>query len=132
MTPDDVTRYLTATFPDVEVHDEQGDFFYFVGAERMFPFATLVTKDDAYDQSANLDREGVFRFNVGVDQATYQRLVGDQAGTAIDYAALDRVMPHPVYATHLWVGVLNPSEATFEGLKPILAAAHQAKVDRRK
>lgn len=42
-----------------------------------------------------------------------------------DYAALDRLVPHPVYARQHWVSILNPSEATLEAVvKPLLAEAH--------
>jgi len=42
-----------------------------------------------------------------------------------DYTALDRLMPHPVYALQHWVSVLNPSVGTFESVvKPLLEEAH--------
>ncbi len=47
-----------------------------------------------------------------------------------DYAALDRVMPHPVYAAQSWVCVLNPSPETFEAIKPLLAEAYARVADR--
>ena len=39
-------------------------------------------------------------------------------------------MPHPVYAAQSWVCVLNPSDATFESLRPLLAEAHQRAAER--
>jgi hypothetical protein len=42
-----------------------------------------------------------------------------------DYAALDQVVPHPVYARQLWVSILNPSDASFRDVVlPLLAEAH--------
>ena len=41
-----------------------------------------------------------------------------------DYTALDQVMPHPVYGNMYWLCVLNPSLATFEQVKPLLAEAY--------
>ena len=43
-----------------------------------------------------------------------------------DYTALDRVLPHPVYAAQHWLSILNPSHATFEStVKPLLYEAHE-------
>ena len=42
-----------------------------------------------------------------------------------DYAALDRLVPHPVYARQLWISILNPSDATFRDIvMPLLTEAH--------
>jgi Family of unknown function (DUF6194) len=40
-----------------------------------------------------------------------------------DFAALDTLMPHPVYAPQSFVCVLNPGPETFETIKPLLAEA---------
>jgi hypothetical protein len=49
------------------------------------------------------------------------------SGTFISLTtALDRLMPHPVYATQHWVSILNPSAATFDTVvKPLLDEAHE-------
>ena len=39
-------------------------------------------------------------------------------------------MPHPVYGRNHWVCVLNPGEATFETLKPLLQEAYDRAVER--
>jgi hypothetical protein len=42
-----------------------------------------------------------------------------------DYAVLDQVVPHPVYAKQLWISILNPTEATFQDVVlPLLTEAH--------
>jgi len=90
---------------------------------RRFPFATIVIKDYGdFDNASQLDRPGVFRLNIGVSKNTYQRLFPDEAEH--DFTALDRLMPHPVYGRNHFVCVLNPSDSTFERLKPLLAEAH--------
>jgi hypothetical protein len=106
-----------------------GDTFFFYDPDdagesaRMFPFATIVTKDyGEFDNASNLDRPGVFRLNISVGRETSGRLVGSAA--AHDYTALDRLMPHPVYGAQHWISVLNPGESTFEAVKPVLAEAH--------
>ncbi len=42
-----------------------------------------------------------------------------------DFAALDEILPHPVYAWMAWICVLNPSERTFEELKPYIQEAYE-------
>jgi hypothetical protein len=58
-----------------------------------------------------------------VGRTTFERLVGAVAEP--DYAAFERVLPHPVYAKQLWISILNPSDATFRDVVlPLLAEAH--------
>jgi hypothetical protein len=67
---------------------------------------------------------------VGVDRDTFQRLVGSM--TDPDYAALDRFVPHPVYARQRWISILNPSHATVrDRLMPLIAAGHDRLAARR-
>jgi hypothetical protein len=96
---------------------------------RRFPFATIVTQDYGdFDNASNLNRPGVFRLNIGVSKKTYEALFPKDA--AHDFTALDRLMAHPVYGPSHWVCVLNPSEATFESLRPLLAEAYEIAVRR--
>src|SRR5262245_37184778 len=112
-----ITRYITGAFAGVETAAAGGETFFFFGAERKLPFATLVTRDNPYDRASDLDRPGVFRLSIGVGQETYRARFGPQppapgasgvVGTGHDFAALDRLLPHPVYAPQSWVCVLSP------------------------
>ena len=65
----------------------------------------------------------MFRLNIGVGKETFRRLVGSIDEP--DYAALDTILPHPVYAKQRWIAILNPSWATFdEVVKPLIAEAY--------
>ena len=65
----------------------------------------------------------MFRLNIGVGRETFDRLVGTME--APDHAALDRILPHPVYAKQLWISILNPSDVTFRDVVlPLIAEAH--------
>lgn len=137
-----IIQYITDSFPGGEVlrptdGPGAGDTFFFAAAQRAIdpahrqPFATIVTKDyGEFDNASRLDRPGVFRLNVGVRRDTFRALFGDrpadddQEMSRYDFAALDRLMPHPVYGRQFWVSVLNPSAETFERVKPLLADAH--------
>jgi hypothetical protein len=123
-----------------------GDTFYIYDPDRtlppagQFPFATIVTKDYGdFDCASQLNRAGVFRLNIGVSKETYRSLFGPQpsppptngvVATGHDFTALDQLLPHPVYAPQSWVCILNPSAATFETVKPLLAEAYQLAVSR--
>jgi hypothetical protein len=134
-----ITRYIAETFPgvDVVVASEEGgapevswgDSFFIYDPDRsltgpaQFPFATIVTKDYGdFDNASDLDRPGVFRLNIGLSRETYESLFGGEGEH--DFAALDRLLPHPVYGRNHWVCILNPSDAAFEQVKPLLAEAY--------
>jgi hypothetical protein len=133
-----IIQYITKTFAGVDVVTASGDSFFFYEPDRSvppdhrFPFATLVT-GDRYDQFSNLNRPSVYRLNIGVGKQTFASLFGPQATGAEgghDFTALDRIMPHPVYGKMYWVCVLNPSEATFQAVRPLLAEAYELAVAR--
>ncbi|MEY8338597.1 DUF6194 family protein [Lachnospiraceae bacterium 62-35] len=42
-----------------------------------------------------------------------------------DFSSVDRILPHPVYAWMGWIYVLNPSEKTFEEIKPYIQEAYE-------
>lgn len=119
-----ISRFITDTFAGVTTATASGSTFFFVGPEQKFPFATVVTADDAYDNVSNLDRPGVFRLNVGVGKKTFQSLF-PAGGADPDYTALDRLMPHPVYGKMYWACVLNPSDKTFREIQPLLTEAYE-------
>jgi len=137
-----IIQYVTDTFAGVEVvrptdGPGAGDTFFFydplrnIDPQRRLPFATIVVKDYGdFDNASNLNRADVFRLNIGVSRDTFRALFGRQAtddGPAVsdyDFAALDRLMPHPIYARQSWLSVLNPGAETFESVKPLLAEAY--------
>ena len=119
---DAITKHVLTTFPDTKFITIEGASFFSLD-EKHFPnFATIVWNDDN-DQVSNLERPGVFRLNIGVNRATFERLIGSD--TDPDYTLLDRLLPHPVYAKQLWISILNPSAATWrEVVISLLAEAH--------
>ena len=145
MTPESIAEYVVATFAgvDVQVASEDdgspeaawGDTFIFYNPDRvpggrMFPFATIVTKDyDGFDEASRLNRPGAFRLNIGLSRATFEALFPDEPA-ALDYSKPGQLLPHPVYGQNQWVCVVNPSEAMFERLKPLLQEAYERAVRR--
>lgn len=123
-----IIEFITKNYEGVYITHNGGDAFFLYDPEGKFPLATLITSDDDYDQSANLNRPGVFRLNVGVSKEKFREMFGTEDRN-YDYTALDTIMPHPVYGKMYWVGVLNPSQETFDNrLKPMLDAAYQKDV----
>lgn len=127
-----IADYITHTFEGVETMETMGYTFFFYGQERMLPFTTIAAADNEGDRASNLDRPGVFRLNVGVSKPTFQSLFGtDKIDLdAYDFTALDTLMPHPDYAAQSWLCVLNPDDATFQTLQPLLSEAYDLAVRR--
>ena len=138
VTEEEIIRFMSA-LPGVFTQTAQtadgspeiacGDTFFFHEPDRKMPFATIVTKDyPGWDTASYLDRPGVFRVNAAVGRERFAQLLGyppaahaEHAGE-YDYTALDRLVPHPVYAAQGWVSILNPSGDT---VRPVLVAAHE-------
>src|SRR6478609_2348934 len=123
--PEAITRTILDAWPDTDMVTALGASFFSLDPEKHFPnFATIVTTDE-HDEGApsRLSRPGTFRLNLGVGRARFERLVG--VADEPDYAAFDRILPHPVYARQRWISILNPSDATFRDLVlPLLAEAY--------
>jgi len=123
--PEAIKRTILETWPETDVVEALGASFFSLDAEKHWPnYATIVTTDE-HDEGApsKLSRPGVFRLNIGVGRATFERLVGEMVEP--DYAAFERILPHPVYARQLWISILNPSDATFRDVVlPLLTEAH--------
>ena len=123
--PEAIKRTILETWPETDVVEALGASFFSLDAEKHWPnYATIVTTDE-HDEGApsKLSRPGVFRLNIGVGRATFQRLVGGMVEP--DYAAFELILPHPVYAKQLWISILNPSAETFRDVvMPLLTEAH--------
>lgn len=121
-----LTRYVQDTFADVDtVTAGDATFFMYDPAQKMPQgnyFATITTADNDYDNVSKLDREGVYRLNMGISKATFRAMFPEEK--EYDFAALDVIMPHPSYAQAFWICVVNPRDATFETLKPLLEEAY--------
>jgi hypothetical protein len=122
MTEDAITQHIIDMLAGGHFQIADDNTFFFHDGDNKFPFATIVTKDNDFDSASQLNRPGVFRLNIGVGKETFRSLFGEVPATA-DHAALDTLMPHPVYAKMYWVSVINPSAKTFETVKPLIAEA---------
>lgn len=121
---DAIARYIRERYPDSIVATAMGATFFSCDESNWPNFATLVTTDE-HDTApvSNLARHDVFRLNISLSRDRFAQLVGGLRDP--DYAALDTLMPHPVYAAQHWACILNPSHETFDRvIKPLLDEAH--------
>jgi hypothetical protein len=130
-----VIQCINDAFTDLDVVSGSSGYFFFrkreddSAADHKFPFATLVNSDE-YDQFSDLNRAGIYRLNIGLSRETYRSLFSSESTPETDFAALDKIMPHPVYAAMHWVCVLNPSTETFAEIKPLLTEAYERAAKR--
>lgn len=116
-----------AALPEVVPIEAWGETSYFYNPGRALPrgtyFATIKDHDGENDRASNLDRDGVWRLNMGVTRGAYFELFGPPPprpgkGGIVeggwDFTATDRLTPHPVYGWMTWVAILTPSDATWE------------------
>lgn len=138
MTVQEILDTIKAKLANVDIVDDQGNHMIFYNpdpehVDRRMPFTTIVT-NNAYDTASNLERDSIFRINIGVKQTTYRERFGllpkpapdwGLVDTGYDYTQLDQLMPHPIYAAMGWVCVLNPSRQTWEEVLPLIAEAYE-------
>lgn len=96
--------------------------------------ATIKEKDGPNVKASDLDRDQVYRFNCGLVRKDFESLFGKPPtrpgkGQVIagpwDFRELDQLMPHPIFGWMSWVAILNPTEQSFESLRPYLDRAHE-------
>ncbi len=137
MTPDDIIKFVLRRYPGTIEVVSWGERSVFHNPNRALPrgvyFLTVKENNGPNDKASLLDRDGVFRVNFGVEKQTFERLFGTRpsrppkggvVATKHDFAALDLLMPHPVYGWMGWLSVLSPSEETFASVLPLIDEAH--------
>ena len=135
----------TATEENGDPEVAWGDSFFFydpddnIPADRRQPFATIVVSNyPGFDEASQLDRPGVFRLNLAVGRARFEDLFGFPPADfpdhekVFDFAVLDQIIPHPVYAKQGWISILVPGEKTKHQLPALIAYAHQRAADRHR
>ncbi len=110
-----------------------GDHFFYYAPDgrvpRGQPYATVVTKNYPGDTACDLDRLDRWRLNIHVGTKVFTELVGmppDADPATADLAAVDTVLPHPLYHRQGWISIINPDKRTREIAVHLLGAAHDA------
>ena len=69
--------------------------------------------------------EGVCVQSMHVGSVPTRPSKGGIVDMPFDFTQIDKILPHPVYAWMSWVCALNPSDTTFEQLKPLIQEAYE-------
>lgn len=140
MNINEIKTYIFQNFEHVNVVESDGDLFFMYEKNKKRPFATIVTKDNEYDSTSNLNREGFYRLNVGLDKDTFVPMFGGLTNkkgfeaylnVGIDFTKEDTILPHPTYGAMYWVCVVNPSKETFKSMKKYLELSYN-RVSKKK
>lgn len=123
MNASDVEVYVMG-LDNIQQEENFGYSFFFVGDDHRLPFVTIGHSDNEFDMVSNLNRDGVFRINMGVSKKTYQSLLGDINPEGIDYSVLDVFLPHPYYAKQNFVCILNPMGDNVDITKQLIVEVH--------
>lgn len=123
MNQTDVESFI-AGLANVQREDNFGYAFFFVGDDYRIPFVSISDSDNDYDRVSNLDRDGVFRINIGVSRETYDTLFPGPAAPDLDYSVLDTFLPHPEYARQHFICILNPLQRNTEATRRYIVEAH--------
>lgn len=124
------TESFILNLDHVQKEEQFGYLFFFVGDDHRLPFATIGYSDNEFDRVSLLDRDGVFRVNIGISKETYRALLGDSHEEGIDYAALNVFMPHPHYAKQHFVCILNPTGENVDTTQRLILEVHAIAMSR--
>ena len=138
MTTEEILNYCLENLEGTVLVESWGEKGIFYNPDHTLKrgvyILTVKEKDGDNDKGSDLNRDGVYRVNLGIRKKSFSALFGKvpkrpSAGGIVDmdydFTALDKILPHPVYAWMAWVCVLNPSGQTFEELKPYIQEAYE-------
>ncbi|MDE7165319.1 MAG: hypothetical protein K2O04_07865 [Clostridiales bacterium] len=137
MDAQDIIKYCLDSLPDTVLVNSWGESGIFYNPnnalKRGIYVLTVKEKDGDNDKSSDLDRDSIFRVNIGVRKNTFVNMFGSipkrpaKGGVVdmpFDFARTNKILPHPIYAWMSWICALNPSQQTFEKLKPLIVEAY--------
>ena len=122
---------FVAKLDNVQQEENFGYIFFFVGDDHRLPFVSIGHSDNDFDTVSNLNREGVFRINIGVSKETYESLLAETDSENVDYSVLDLFLPHPHYSKQHFVCILNPSQKNAEVTRQLMVEAHSISTSRQ-
>jgi hypothetical protein len=138
MIPKVILEYCIENLEDTILVESWGEKGIFYNPQNVLKrgvyVLTIKEKDGTNDKGSNLNRENIFRVNLGLRKQTFKEMFGftpkrPNAGCIVDmnydFTILNTIIPHPVYAWMGWISVLNPSEETFEKVKPLIQEAYE-------
>lgn len=100
---------------------------------------TIKEKDGPNDKASNLNRDGIYRVNLGIRKETFIKLfdqlparpkAGEVVSMNFDFTVLNQILPHPVYAWMGWVSILNPIH--LKDIMPYIEESYQYAKEKMK
>ncbi len=138
MTQEEILQYCLNNLEDTVLAESWGEkgIYYNPGnlLKRGVYVLTVKERDGGNDKSSLLNRENIYRVNLGVRNSTFERLFGKKpkrpaAGEAVsmdyDFTKTNTLLPHPVYAWMGWICILNPEKSSFEKVKPYIKESYE-------
>lgn len=145
LNADHILKYCLDTFDGTALVESWGERGIFYNPNHVLKrgvyVLTIKEKDGENDKGSNLNREGFYRVNIGLRKPTFKEMfdtipLRPKAGCIVDmdcdFTAIDTVLPHPVYAWMGWISILNPSDGTFDKLKPLIQEAYDFSIEKFK
>ncbi len=133
-----VRDHILSELDDVVLRQSWGETSFFYNPGQVFEhgayFATIKPKDGPHDRASNLNRDGLWRLNIGISRKRFKALFGAPPARPAkdrtidgpwDFTTVNSLMPHPVYGWMSWVAVICPTGPTFEACHPLIIDAHQ-------
>lgn len=137
MTPKEIISKVTNNLEGIVPKNSWGETSLFYNPCKKLPngvyFCTIKENDGENDTSSNLSRDAVFRLSIGISKETYINNFGEnpirpQKGSNVetghDFAKINVLMPHPVYAWMSWACILSPTKEKFQVIYPLIVEAH--------
>jgi hypothetical protein len=141
MTPQDIEKYIVENFEGVVPKFSWGETSFFYNPNKSLPngiyFCTIKKQNGDNDKASNLNRDGVFRFSIGISKQSFENLFntkfkrpskGGIIKSSFDFEELNLITPHPIYGWMSWICILNPSKNSFEDIKDFLDESYSLAV----
>lgn len=118
-----IEQFIVERLPNVQKSEYFGYTFFFYGSDHILPFVSVAKSDNEHDDVSNLNRDGVFRVNIGIARDTFNKLFFDDQEDW-DFTELNNFMPHPHYAAQHFICILNPEEGRLQETLDFIEEAH--------
>jgi len=137
MTAAKFEEWILHTYEGTRVIDAYSERSFFYNPNQILPrgiyFTTIKEQDGPNDRASDLNRADIYRVSLGIGKTQYQKLFGNvpkrpEKGKvidlAIDFRALEVLMPHPIYAWMGWIAMNNPTVHQLGTMKTFLDMAY--------
>ncbi len=135
MNQEDILKYCLSNLKDVFLVESYGEQALFYNPDQRLKrgiyILTIKDKDGPNDKASDLNRDGVYRLNIGIRKTTFQTLfkelpkrpkAAEVVNMEYDYTVLNQILPHPVYAWMGWISILNPEN--IKEIEPYILEAY--------